>query len=211
MLASRIRFVTRNFYQVQGLRMVPWALLILLFGLGRFGWLDWLPGYPPQRPLDLGVLWGILAVLVATGAFVSVSQYYRTHFGTVRLQHGDNLFILPVLVTVTVDAVHRPTNGAVIPAALLLAAALLGLVMRDGRLRAHYAPAALAWFGLGMVPLAGVQDATVGAAAYLTGASTLLICGVGDHLVMVGTFPRSPSSHSPVSISTVDAAGPPTF
>lgn len=211
MLPSRIRFVTRNFYQVQGLRMVPWALLILLFGLGRWGWLDWLPGYPPKRPLDPGAIWAVLAVLITTGAFVSVTRYYRTHFGTVRLQNGlrDNLFILPVLVTVTVDVVHRPTNGAVIPAALLLAATLLGLVIRDGRWRAHYVPAALAWFGLSMAPLAGLEDATIGAAAYLTGASTLLICGVGDHLVMVGTFPRSPSSHCPVSSSTVDAPDPP--
>ena len=213
MLLSRIRFITRNFYQVQGLRMLPWALLILLFGLSRWGWFDWLPGYPPKRPLDPGALWVVLATLIATAAFVSVTRYYRTQFGTVRLQHGlrDNLFILPVLVAVTVDVVHRPTTGAVIPAALLLAATLLGLVIRDGRWRAHYAPAALAWLGLGVAPLAGLDDATIGAAAYLTGSSTLLICGVGDHLVMVGTFPRSPSGHCPTSTSTIDAAPPPTI
>jgi len=139
MLLSRIRFITRNFYQVQGLRMVPWAVLILLFGLSRWGWFDWLPGYPPKRPLDPGALWVVLATLIATAAFVSVTRYYRTQFGTVRLQHGlrDNLFILPVLVAVTVDVVHRPT-GAVIPAAPPSSALSYG--MADGVPTTHRRP-----------------------------------------------------------------------
>ena len=59
MNTSRIRFVSGNFYQLQGLRLVPVGLLLLFLGADSWGWFTGCPESlrGPQALVTHGAFW----------------------------------------------------------------------------------------------------------------------------------------------------------
>lgn len=191
MLAERIRFVTGNFYQLQGLRLVPFALMLLWLQASSRGWLDWLPGLPVQAPSDLGNAWGPAAFLVAVAAAMAVEDKYRARYGSV-LQHkrsrrnlGVALAVIAFLIALVLD---RVVTWPVLISPLVIVVALALIVRSDGPFRIHYVLPAAAWLGLSVMPLLGFKPGEVQMAFSLVSITTLLVCGIGDHFLLVRTL-----------------------
>lgn len=201
MLHNKIRFVTANYYQLQGLRLVPFGIFLLLVAVDSQGWLEWLPGRPVEGPDDLGVVWGPLAFFVALASAHAATVRYRRRFGAVaqyaRLRRNWllGLAVVGFFVLAQVDArLEWPVSLR----ALLISVSLFVTVIADGWLRAHYLVGALAWLAVSTMPAYQPEPATVLLAYFGAGGLTLIVCGLGDHLLITGTL------QDPVKV--VDAA-----
>jgi hypothetical protein len=190
MLAERIQFVTGNFYQLQGLRLVPLGLFFLYGAASSRGWFDWLPGMPVDGPGDLGNAWTILFWVGILTVAWSVEARYRG-FGTVvqfprtRRNTYIAVAIAAFLCGVALDIV---IGFPVRLGQLVLAVSLLVVVYADGRFRQHYLVSAMAWLAVAATPLFDVSADQMKFATTLCAGITLIICGVGDHLLLVRTF-----------------------
>lgn len=69
-----IRYASERYRSLQGLRLLPFAALLLLFSLSEMGWM-W-PGFAVWHPISTG-----LAFLLAWGASVWIGRYYERTFG----------------------------------------------------------------------------------------------------------------------------------
>jgi hypothetical protein len=112
---DRIRSVTANHYQLQGLRLIPLGIYLLAVAVSAADWLSRLP-VPHSQPRWLGLAF-CLALLTAASA----TAYYRCRYGSVA-QFG------------------RTWRNWLIAAAII---AFLGCAQLDQRLRAPIALAPL--------------------------------------------------------------------
>lgn len=74
---ERIEYVTRHFAELQGLRIIPFALYLLAGAAYDATW-----SYPGHRTWGMGLLWliGVGSLL----AYARLGSYYRHHFGNVQ-------------------------------------------------------------------------------------------------------------------------------
>jgi hypothetical protein len=190
MLAERIQFVTGNFYQLQGLRLVPFGLFFLGRAASSRGWFDWLPGMPVQGPVDPGNAWTILFWLAIIVVAWNVEARYRG-FGTVvqfpRTQRN-RYIALGIAACLCGAALDVAIRFPIRLGPLALAVSLLAVVYADGRFRQHYLVSALAWLAVAAMPLLDISAKEIKFATGLCAGITLMICGVGDHLLLVRTF-----------------------
>ena len=107
---ERIEYVTRHFSELQGLRIVPFAVYLVAGAVYDATW-----GYPYHVKVGMGLLW--LIALGAVLAYVLLGSYYRRRFGHVQPQVDrrtqkltSGLFILFLLVNFTLVAVDRATD-----------------------------------------------------------------------------------------------------
>lgn len=206
MVENRIRFVTGNFYQLQGLRLVPLGLFLLFAGAHSQGWLDWLPGRPVERPGDLGNAWWPLALFAALVGAWWASDYYKCHYGSVtqfERKRRNWLLSLAIVGFLVLTAIDRMVTGPVLFAPLLISVSLLITVFADGWLRAHYLISAAAWLAVSVAPAIQPSESTIRLSYALIGGLTLLVCGVGDHIVIVRTFSKA---REPVSAGESEMA-----
>lgn len=199
MLAARIQFVTGNFYQLQGLRLIPFGMLCLARAASMRGLFDWLPGLPVRRPSDLGNAWIVVFWCVVIGVAWAIEDRYRGRFGTVA-QHPRtrrNAYIALAIVAFFIGlALDVAVGFPVRLGQLSIAGALLGVVYADGYFRRHYLASAIAWMIVAILPLFDVSPKDVQFASMLCAGVTLMVCGVGDHLLLVNTFtPRGKRLH----------------
>ena len=189
MLHDRIRFVTANFYQLQGLRLVPVGMYLLFIAADAVGWMDWLPGKPVDGPDAAGNAWGLLAFAWAIFGALAATAYYRRQYGAVtQYGRGRRNAMLGVAIAwfVALAVVDVQTEWPVLLSALLVSVSLFVTVLVDGWLRTHYLAGAFAWLAVGLVPL--VAPETPVALAYGgAGGLTLIVCGLGDHRLITGT------------------------
>lgn len=197
MHTDRIRFVAANFYQLQGLRLLPIGGLLLYAGASSFGWLDWLPGRPAERPGDLGNAWGLLALFVALVAAMAARDYYRHHYGGIlpfRRTRRNALLGLAIVTFLTLMVADRAFAWPLLLAPLFMTGSLTTTVLVDGWLRAHYLIGAALYLGLSLFPIVQPHPETVIVGHYLVGGVTLIACGLGDHWVITRTFARTSST-----------------
>ena len=194
MLAEQIRFVTGNFYQLQGLRLMPLALLLLWAALSSFGWLDWLPGRPVERPSDVGNIWGPLVFILTVMMAITIEGHYKARYGAVlqssRKQRNIGLGAA-VIAFVMLGVLDRLLEWPVLLSPLVIVISLSVIVRTDGPFRGHYLIPAGAWLGVAMMPGLGFGVEAIGSAFYLIGALSLLVCGLGDHWLIVRTLASS--------------------
>src|SRR3954465_15047934 len=79
MVKDRIRFVTANFSQLQGLRWIPLSLYLIALAASVGGQLSWLPGDGPDSQARWLGLMFCAALIAAAGA----TSYYRHRYGAV--------------------------------------------------------------------------------------------------------------------------------
>lgn len=194
MIDQRIRFVTRHYAQLQGLRLVPLGLFLLGVTAAIVGALDWLPG------MDTGSdrsQWLGGAALAAITASALAPVWYRNRFGSVTpltRQRRDWTLGLTMAIWLLLSQVDGRLQWPILLNAALIAIALTVTVVVDGWLRWHYLVAALAWFGISLLPSVGVATGTLKVTYFLGAGLTLLICGIGDHRLITSTLRGAPSS-----------------
>jgi hypothetical protein len=191
----RLRYVTARYHHLQGLRLIPLALLFLISAAWRDGLLRWVPGTAGEgaRVWFLGLGVTALALSIAAG------RYYRRRFGNVQpAAPFAGAFSFSVFAALLVLAFTYPDSAdSLIPVPTLILAIAIGYAgLSGGRIRPHYLAVALlvaifACLGVFSVPF-HTRDVLLD---QLTGVS-LIVIGVGDHLLLRRTL---------VPVSHVDA------
>ena len=185
---ERLRFVTANFYQLQGLRLIPLGIFLILMGLDTHEKLRWLSPIGNSRLMLPTFVAMILGMAAATA-------YYRRHYGDVA-QNGrgkrNSLIALAILVFIVLtNFVDKPFDLPVWTGALFLCGCLVATVRADGWIRGHYLLPAAAWFVLGFPKVLPVPISWVGVIVFGVAGLTLIVCGIGDHLLITRTLVRT--------------------
>jgi hypothetical protein len=179
---DRIQRVTANYFFWQGLRLVPFGLLLIIFAFEIYE-----PSWWPTTAAGDAVL--LLAVLVATGLFMALGSYYRKVFGQVKQKAGLHqrrerikwlVFYPAIFVAMMVDLLLEPP---VVISGAVFAASILAYWMSTGRGRHHYLPAAMIVGLTTFLPLTGLVDPGQRALAVLVFVLGLIyiIGGILDH------------------------------
>lgn len=187
MAQDRIRFVTTNFYQLQGLRLIPLGMYLFAVAASAAGWLFWIPGGSLQAQ---GRWLGAIFCLALLGA-VSASAYYRCRYGAVaQFGRARRNWLIAAAVAVFIGAAQldQHLQGPIALAPLWAAAGLALVVRADGWLRAHFLLAAAPWFTIAWVPPLHADGATRVVAYAVAGALSLIVCGIGDHRLISKTL-----------------------
>lgn len=107
---QRIEYVTRHFAELQGLRILPFALYLVAGALYDATW-----GYRSHATIGMTVLW--LTALAAGVAYLRLGDYYRREFGQVqpRVEPGKQrvsmaLFVAFLLLNFALAAADRATG-----------------------------------------------------------------------------------------------------
>jgi hypothetical protein len=187
---SRIRFVTANYHQLQGLRLVPLGLFLALWAvldlLGVFGHARFPAGLPAKLLTRVGAAYnlGLLLALVAP-------LYYRYRYGSVDPldRRSRNRWITAAVIAFFVlGRVDRSLEWPVSLQLLLVSVSLFVTVWHDGRVRAHYLPPAILWLGASFLPTVNAPPSALEITLFGLGGLTLIACGIGDHLLLTRTL-----------------------
>jgi hypothetical protein len=197
MTRDRIRFITTHYDQLQGLRLIPLGVYLVALAASGLGWLSWLPGSPTWTPRQwLGVFFGLALVAAATA-----TAWYRRRYGArapLSRRRRNAWLVLAVGIFLVAAQFDQYVNGPVALAPLSVVAALIVTVRTDGWVRAHLLLAALPWLlAAGIPPLH--HDGTTRLVSYaLAGGISLIVCGIGDHLLLLHTLRDVPdATHGP--------------
>ena len=187
---ERIRHVTANYRDYQGLQQLPVALFVLSLLLVRDGEAGWLLISLP-----------VLMVLSAL-----VRRYYRRRFGSVQALSSPGRtavymfvlvgFIVCILLAANLSAAFGWSYGPLGAAGLVFAVFFVALAYTHWRMRAHYlvAGAVIGLAGLlplGMLMPSGVHPLSFAATESLLAAFAAVLCigGLLDHRTLVRTLP----------------------
>ena len=210
---DRVRYVTRNYEKLQGLKAVPFGLLILLVFWGVFPLADLLlrgSGLSKEKISSIADLVSaglMIVILLLTSVFyLGARDYYRKRYGTVS-----SLAVLPsvrrkilgvAVFLLVVDAFGVPIPDglpqvSVIP--LVFGAALLAAYWPERRFRAQYLILAVLFMGLAFIPLLVIDTIPANKAWALDSVLAwnvlglyCVIGGVFDHLLLIRTFKSTP-------------------
>ena len=185
----RTRFVTARYPQLQGLRMAPLAVVFFASALWRAGAIELPAEQWPHTPQ----IWfsGGLAAAIAM-SFV-IRRWYTRTLGAVgqRPLYSGAIPILATAVLAVLASWFQISRGWHVPlGAIVVGSVLLVIGLREYRWRSHYAAggaalliyAVLAGSGLAVHALDAGFDAVIGL--------TLLIVGIGDHILLTNTLRR---------------------
>ena len=188
----KIRFVTANYHQLQGLRLVPLGLFLALWAS-----LDWLGFYDPARfpPADRTMILTRTGYAFWLGLLLALAApaYYRYRYGSVDPldRHLRNRWITAAVIGFFVLArIDRGLQWPVSLSLLLVSMALFITVWHDGRIRSHYLAPAVVWLAVSFLPAWDVSPAHLRMTFFGLAGLTLVGCGIGDHLLLTRTLAR---------------------
>ena len=199
---ERVRYVTGNFERLQGLRYVPFALALMLWGVATWLWFEEPSGFFEVQPLANVVFF--LVVFMPCLLVKPIERYYERRFGRVRQRRRrpsgwwGTLLLAAALVVATVvglpalrDDLGQPVLGAICG---LFAAAfvLYNWWPVRSRFTIYWPTLAILVVGVCSLPVASVF---VGEMFSLLMAPLGLIFLVGfvlDHLLLVRTLKAVP-------------------
>jgi hypothetical protein len=199
--ARRLRFVVTYFQYLQGLRFLPFGLLLSVWGL----WLC-LPFASPRllRPVELGVVG--LGMLLVMAAAVPIGRWYRREFGDMR-QRGSTLLLAAVLVALAMamgyalflaprpPANHLPPDEAVARLWHFLSRALPWCLVAVGGGCAWF------WNHSGRIATSALVEAVV-----LTAYGLALLLGVSPFCALLKAAPFLSDAHC-VAVSVLIPVG----
>lgn len=189
---QRLRFVTKRYRHLQGLRLVPVALPFLVSAAWRDGAFAWVPG---THGIGAGYWFGGM-MSAAVAISVTLGRYYTQSFGSVaHAWNGARLlkmlsFVVMLGLAVWTQSYFSPT----VSFPTIAIGITLGYIgVSGGHTRTHYlalaalcvAFATLGWFGVPLHVRDVLLDDLIGIG--------LIVIGIGDHIVLRQTL--APVSH----------------
>lgn len=189
---TRVRYITRNFDALQGLKMVPFGLYFLAMGAGWLG---------KQGDLSLSLPAFVLTLLV----YWLTGRYYTRNFGRVNSERSNlvNNFLLPLAVILILWV------AAAIDYSMRLPVSVFGLTLaiilffwwwlQEQRTRIHYAIMASLIVLISLAPLAGIGEGWLiiqppGTVFHLLVGAIFVLGGILDHLILVKSFNQGRSA-----------------
>ena len=188
----RLWYVTRKYSRLQGLRLLPFSVLLILSTAWREGWIR-LPGDESPR---MAALWFVVGLGIAGAAGGRVVRWYRRVYGENEQKSGHSLApqvaIALVCLPILVEIQQRWALPFSLPIATL-AAVVAAYGAADYPLRRHYLAAALTLYAYVLLPALGV-DAPIRHLLFpaLMGLA-LAIAAIGDHRLIATTLERTPT------------------
>ncbi len=186
---ERIRFLTANYFSLQGLRFTPlWLFLVLR---------PWGGVLPDHRPIYVRD-YVTLAMLLVCGLWIWLAgRYYRNRYGRVQSSPQPwscSFFIVGVVVTYfaffLADETNPPVSFVAVWWGCWLGAQALWTPSGIGARRICYGIAAICLLALALLPLTGwIASSQLLTAYHPSGAILLgiimLTLGVLDHMLLV--------------------------
>lgn len=186
---ERIRRVTKYYDQLQGLRQVPFGVLLLLIAVWKAGWWPWFEKWQP--------LSGLLFIGLAMISFWGIGSYYERTFGKVR-QSADGqrsgkilsfvFFVGLYLVGLAEYEWRWPVGGT----GLFTAVVLIAYYFQTGSFRLQYLVLAGLMAGVSLLPLFNLLPAEQvylwgerGVVGVATFGVLWLVSGLVDHWLLV--------------------------
>ncbi len=184
---ERLRYVTRRYPHLQGLRLVPLGIPFLISAAWRDGQLRWVPGIEQSEPS----LWFAALFGVALMAGTLLGSYYRRRYGTVEPVRGWKapvLFFGFLAVLGIAFSLQDHLQPIVSLPAVVIGTAIAYLGVVDRTIRFHYIVlgalcllfANLGEFGIPVHARDVLLDDLIGLG--------LIAVGIGDHLVLRRTL-----------------------
>jgi len=183
---SRVRYVTRRYPQLQGLRLLPVGIVFLLSGSWRAGWLPIAAASHASAPV-----WFFSGLAIAVGLSFLIRAWYTKRYGLVSqgmLQSGVaplTALLIGVLLTTWLQEQWRWIYP--VPA-VFIGLALLAIGLSHGAARKHYIVIAALWLSMASLGLFGVSSATQDVALDMTIGAALIVAGLGDHWLLRDTL-----------------------
>src|SRR5688572_26724544 len=193
---DRIRFVTANYAQLQGLRLVPiGVLLLLVVVVNLLGFTDPVGVSPAERTRFLTRMG--FAYWVALGLALSAPVYYRYRYGSVEgLDRGrrNRWITIATVGFFVLTMVDRRLDWPVSLSLLLVAASLFVTAWHEGWIRPYYPAVAVMWLVAGCLPVLGVPAPDSKLTLFFLAGLTLIVIGLGDHILLTRSLAKPPSA-----------------
>ena len=184
---KRVWYVTSRYPQLQGLRLVPLALVFLCSACWRAGLLR-LPGDHTQYGPEVWFLGGFVIAIVLS---YFAKAWYGRHVGAIGQRYVQSAAI-PIVATCALvgaaSAVQLALAWHVSLPIAAVAVVLLVIGVRHSGYRRHYVLAAALLTLLSVLPLTNVSPDALGVAFDATTGATILIAAVGDHWLLMTTL-----------------------
>ena len=177
---SRTRYLTEHYADLQGLRLIPLAVLFLASAAWRvaaWSWLTWRPVW--------GSRWFATGLVLALASSAAIGTVYRSRLGTVSPRRRTSAIATWVVFGVGVSLLQETARPWPVSLPFLFTDCVLAYVGCAGRgLRRHYLAVAIACLLFALTPLWSVPMAARRLALDLLIGFGLLVAGVGDHVVL---------------------------
>lgn len=197
---ARIKYLVERYPRLQGLRLVPLGILFLFVALWRDGQLRWLPGADGDGPYR----WFMGGLAVAIASSYGIAAFYRHRYGmvTTRPFAGGGPQMMAIATLIFASLVLQDIYRWRVSVPLIVVGAVLGYVgVADGRRRQHYLWIAGACVALANIGDFGVLARTQHVMRDLLIAGSLLVAGIGDHLLLRRLMePSQPAPHAERSV-----------
>lgn len=181
---QRLRYITRFYPHLQGLRLIPLGAVFLITAAWRAGAVPWVPTVPADRAAN----WFAMLFGLALIAAMLLGRYYRRRFGAVQPQHRMRgpvtvlTFVLALSFAVWTQSALQTTPS--LP--LIVIAVAIGYVgVLDRIVRSHYLIVSASVLILAMLSTFGVPPHTRDVLFYAVTGLGLMVVGVGDHLLLL--------------------------
>ncbi len=152
---EKVRYITKNYRALQGLRQVPIGVFLLTVAMSNSeAW----PWYTMWKPVSK-----LLVLALLFGAYWLIGLYYKRNFGQVQSALDSErdtvkgiFFVLAIVVAFVIDLGLEPPVSVF---GLTVAIWILSGSWEAGGLGVHYAFAARLLVGASLMPLTGVLNA----------------------------------------------------
>lgn len=191
---QKIRFVTANYAQLQGLRLIPIGLFLVLTAFDVLGVFDRQGLSAADRAQALTRM-GLLAWL-AIGAALAAPLYYRYRYGAVEgfdRRRRDRWITAAVLGFFVLSRVDRNLDWPVSLSLMLVSVSLFVTALNEHWVRPYYPVLAAMWLLAACWPMLGGSPPGARLALCGLGGLTLVVIGIGDHLLLSRTLATPPS------------------
>lgn len=184
---DRVRYVTSRYPQLQGLRLVPLALLFVLSACWRAGLLRLRSDHTQYGPQ----VWFFSGLVLAIALSFLAKAWYGSHVGAVGQRYVQNAAIPIVATCAVVGAASAVQLAFAWHVSLPIAA--VGVVLfvvgvRHYGYRRHYVLAAALLILLSVLRLTDLPQDALGVGFDATMGATILITAVGDHILLTTTL-----------------------
>lgn len=191
---QKIRFVTANYAQLQGLRLIPIGLFLVLTAFDVLGVFDRQGLSAADRAQALTRM-GLLAWL-AIGAALAAPLYYRYRYGAVEgfdRRRRDRWITAAVFGFFVLSRVDRNLDWPVSLSLMLVSVSLFVTALNEHWVRPYYPVVAAMWLLAACWPMLGGSPPGARLALCGLGGLTLVVIGIGDHLLLSRTLATPPS------------------
>jgi hypothetical protein len=191
---QKIRFVTANYAQLQGLRLIPIGLFLMLTAFDVLGVFDRQGQSAADRAQALTRM-GLLAWL-AIGAALAAPLYYRYRYGAVEgfdRRRRDRWITAAVFGFFVLSRVDRNLDWPVSLSLMLVSVSLFVTALNEHWVRPYYPVLAAMWLLAACWPMLGGSPPGARLALCGLGGLTLVVIGIGDHLLLSRTLATPPS------------------